>query len=83
MTRDTKQLVAISLLPVLADFLEDQEFNKHTKHLTSNLIAKIRAVDEYFINQTKAKDKAHYNEIIEQQINIQLHFRNYIKEYFK
>lgn len=83
MTKEAKQLVAISLLPVLADFLEDQDFNRHTKHLTSNLVAKIRAVDMYFIDQTKAQDKDNYDEIIEQQINIQLHFRNYIKEYFK
>tara|TARA_R110000868_G_scaffold279203_1_gene539251 strand:- start:8095 stop:8346 length:252 start_codon:yes stop_codon:yes gene_type:complete len=83
MKTETKQLIAVSLLPVLADFLEDQDFNKRTKMMSNALINQVRSFDRYFIDRTKVEDKEMYDEIIEQQVNIQLHFRNYIKEFFK
>ena len=42
---ETKLLGSIGIIPVLADFLEDQDFNQQMKMVTNDLIASIRRFD--------------------------------------
>jgi hypothetical protein len=72
MKQETKLLGAIGIMPVLADFLEDQEFNQQMKMVANDLIASIRRFDNYFMRDTNI-------ELIDQQIQIQLLFRQWLK----
>lgn len=72
MKQETKLLGAIGIMPVLADFLEDQEFNQQMKMVANDLIASIRRFDNYFMRDADI-------ELIDQQINIQLAFRQWLK----
>jgi hypothetical protein len=72
MKQETKLLGAIGIMPVLADFLEDQEFNQQMKMVANDLIASIRRFDNYFMRDANI-------ELIDQQINIQLAFRQWLK----
>ena len=70
---ETKLLGAIGILPVLADFLEDQEFNQQMKMVANDLIASIRRFDNYFMRDADI-------ELIDQQVNIQRAFRQWLKQ---
>lgn len=72
MKQETKLLGAIGIMPVLADFLEDQEFNQQMKMVANDLIASIRRFDKYFMRDADI-------ELIDQQVNIQLAFRQWLK----
>jgi len=72
MKQETKLLGAIGILPVLADFLEDQEFNQQMKMIANDLIASIRRFDNYFMRDADI-------ELIDQQIQIQIAFRQWLK----
>ena len=73
MKQETKLLGAIGIMPVLADFLEEQEFNQQMKMVTNDLIASIRRFDNYFMRDADI-------ELIDQQIQIQLSFRQWLKQ---
>ena len=70
---ETKLLGTIGILPVLADFLEDQDFNQQMKMVSNDLIASIRRFDNYFMRDTDI-------ELIDQQIQIQIAFRQWLKK---
>jgi len=72
MKTETKLLGAIGIMPVLADFLEDQQFNQQMKMIANDLIASIRRFDNYFMRDADI-------ELIDQQVNIQLAFRQWLK----
>ena len=72
MKQETKLLSAIGIMPVLADFLEDQKFNQQMKMVANDLIASIRRFDNYFMRDADI-------ELIDQQVNIQLAFRQWLK----
>tara|TARA_R110000868_G_scaffold354072_1_gene615367 strand:- start:127 stop:360 length:234 start_codon:yes stop_codon:yes gene_type:complete len=72
MKTETKLLGAIGIMPVLADFLEDQNFNQQMKMVANDLIASIRRFDNYFMRDADI-------ELIDQQVNIQLAFRQWLK----
>ena len=72
MKQETKLLGAIGIMPVLADFLEDQEFNQQMKMIANSLIASIRRFDNYFMRDADI-------ELIDQQVNIQIAFRQWLK----
>lgn len=75
MKSKVKLLASVGVLPVLADFLEDlqdeKSFHRDVKHHVNNLISQIRKLDNYLIGNADL-------EAIEQQINIQRAFRNWI-----
>ena len=73
MKTETKLLGAIGIMPVLADFLEEQEFNQQMKMVANDLIASIRRFDNYFMRDADI-------ELIDQQVNIQLAFRQWLKQ---
>jgi hypothetical protein len=70
---ETKLLGAVGIMPVLADFLEDQDFNQQMKMVANDLIASIRRFDNYFMRDADI-------ELIDQQIQIQLLFREWLKK---
>jgi hypothetical protein len=76
MTQEIKLLAAIGILPVLADFLEDlnedKAFRTDMKIATQNLIGQIRKLDERIMKNASA-------ETSEQQVNIQIAFRQWLK----
>lgn len=76
MNQEIKLLASVGLLPVLADFLEDlneeKAFRTNVKIKAQNLISQIRAFDELIMNTASA-------EAGEQQVNIQLAFRQWLK----
>ena len=76
MTNDIKLIAATSILPVLADFLEDlnedKAFRTDMKIATQNLIGQIRKLDERIMKHASA-------ETSEQQVNIQIAFRQWLK----
>jgi hypothetical protein len=71
--KERELTMAISILPVLADYLEDQAFNQMTKLKTNNLISMIRSLDRYFMDIASV-------EAIEEQHTIALWFRNEVKK---
>lgn len=73
MKTETKLLGAIGVMPVLADFLEDQNFNQQMKMIANDLIASIRRFDNYFMRDADI-------ELSEQQNNINLAFRQWLKQ---
>jgi hypothetical protein len=76
MTQEHKLLVAQSLLPVLADFLEDQPFKREVKMRTNLVINVIRGFDKMFMDSAN-------EEVVQQQNDIQLWFRQQLEEAFK
>ena len=73
MKQETKLLGAIGIMPVLADFLEDQPFNQTMKMKANHLISAIRSFDRFMMDDTDV-------ELHEQQINIQLAFRQWLQK---
>lgn len=83
MTKQHK-LVALSVvLPVLADFIEDLNdqfvFKQDLKRKANILADEIRKVD----NKLLRVEDGNSTEIFKQQIDLQLEFRNWIKETIK
>jgi hypothetical protein len=76
MNNELKLISAIAILPVLADFLEDlnedKAFRTEMKLATLNLIQQIRKIDERVMRNAS-------HETSEQQVNIQLAFRQWLK----
>ena len=76
MNNDIKLIAATSILPVLADFLEDlnedKAFRTDMKIATLNLIGQIRKLDERIMKNAST-------ETSEQQVNIQIAFRQWLK----
>ena len=76
MNQELKLLAAIGILPVLADFLEDlnedKAFRTEMKMATQNLINQIRKLDERVMKNASP-------ETSEQQVNIQIAFRQWLK----
>jgi head-tail adaptor len=75
MTNDLKLIASTAILPVLADFLEDlnddKAFRTEMKVATLNLISQIRKIDERIMKHAS-------NETSEQQVNIQIAFRQWL-----
>ena len=72
---EKKLLVSMSLLPVLADFLEDIPFRHEAKRKANLLINTIRSFDEFFMDSADPVT-------VEQQDLIQRGFREFVKENF-
>lgn len=76
MNNELKLISAIAILPVLADFLEDlnedKAFRTEMKLATLNLIQQIRKIDERVMRNAS-------HDTSEQQVNIQLAFRQWLK----
>lgn len=71
-----KTIVAVfSLLPVMADYLEDIEVTNNFKVKRNNLVEQIRKLDRLMFDNSDI-------ETIEQQINIQRAFRQWVNENF-
>ena len=74
MTRNEFNLTVImSLLPSLADYLEDFGFKYAVKQQQTRTINEIRKLDKLFMNTAE-------NEVIEQQLQIQQVFRQWLEE---
>lgn len=65
--------MAIALLPVLADFLEDLNFSQMMKMKVNHTINSIRSLDNYVMRYASV-------EVVEEQHNIALWFRNELKK---
>ena len=76
MTHEAKLLAATSLLPVLADMLEDCELNRQFKQEANRIINSIRYFDRMLL---EGADKEEFT----QQNDIQLAFRQWLMECFK
>jgi len=76
MNNDLKLISSIAILPVLADFLEDlnedKAFRTEMKMATQNLISQIRKLDERVMKNASP-------ETSEQQVNIQIAVRQWLK----
>jgi hypothetical protein len=78
METQEKLILSTSLLPVLADLLEDVPLRHEVKFKANTVINSIRALDSYFTNQsTHLQD---YNEAMEQQNELQLLFREWLNK---
>ncbi len=75
MTNNGKLLAAVALAPVVADFLEDAELRFEAKKRANRIIAEIRSFDEWIL---KGADMT----MIEQQVNIQRAFRQWMETNF-
>ena len=80
MKAEYKLIISTALLPVLADFLEDVPMNRYAKMKRENVVNSIRAFDRMYTNTEQTED---YTEAMEQQVNIQREFRNWLNELFK
>lgn len=75
MTNNGKLLASIALAPIVADFLEDAELKGLAKMKANQLINQIRAFDNFILTGAS-------KESIEQQIDIQRAFRQWIETNF-
>jgi hypothetical protein len=72
----TSKILAIQVLPVLADFLEDIPMQRTAKMKRNLLINAIRSFDSHMVDTADT-------EAMEQQIKIQQSFRQWCEEKFK
>lgn len=83
MTKQHKLVTLSAILPVLADFIEDLNdqfvFKQDLKRKANILADEIRKVD----NRLLRVEDGNSEEIFKQQIDLQLEFRNWIKETIK
>jgi len=83
MTKEHKLVALSAVLPVLADFIEDLNdqfvFKQDLKRKANILADEIRKVD-YKVLQVYGEKR---NEIYEQQVQLQLLFRQWIEETIK
>jgi hypothetical protein len=70
-----KLLTVVGVLPVIADLMEDIEFFQDVKRKANLFIESVRKADEKIMDGTNEK-------VASEQINIQLAFRNWMKENF-
>jgi hypothetical protein len=75
MTNNGKLLAAVGLSPLIGDFLEDSELKFEAKKRANRLIKEIRSFDEFILKGASL-------ETIEQQIDIQRAFRQWIEKNF-
>ena len=75
MKEDKKIVAVFAIMPVIADYLEDIDVSNNFKVTRDNLVAQIRKVDK------KLFDSADI-ETVEQQINIQRAFRQWVNQNF-
>lgn len=75
MTTNAK-ILAIQVLPTLADFLEDIPMRQTAKMKRNLVISSIRSFDSHMINSADTEE-------MEQQIKIQQSFRKWCEETFK
>ena len=75
MTNNGKLLAAVALAPVVADFLEDAKLRFEAKKRANRIIAEIRSFDEWILKGAELP-------MIEQQIDIQRAFRQWIETNF-
>lgn len=73
--QEAKLLVVVSLLPVIADFIEDIPLYQKTKKNANMFIDEVRKIDDLILKGTTM-------DVIDQQITLQREFRNWIKENF-
>ena len=76
MTTNEKLQISTSLLPVLADFLEDAGLKFRAKEKANLVINSIRSLDKFILDGDEIDE-------YDQQINIQLAFRQWCAENFK
>lgn len=83
MTKEQKLVALTAFLPVLADFIEDLNdqtiFKRAIKQKANMLIDEIRKTDELILRI----DEANREQIFNEQIDLQLAFRNWIEESIK
>jgi hypothetical protein len=83
MTKQHKLVTLSVVLPVLADFIEDLNdqfvFKQDLKRKANILADEIRKVD----NRLLRVEDGNSTEIFKQQVDLQLEFRNWIKETIK
>ena len=83
MTKQHKLVTLSAILPVLADFIDDLNeqyvFKQDLKRKANMLVEEIRKVDHKVL-QVYGDNK---EEIYQQQVELQLLFRNWIKETIK
>jgi hypothetical protein len=83
MTKNHKLVTLSAVLPVLADFIEDLNdqfvFKQDLKRKANILVDEIRKVD----NRLLRIEDGNSEEIFKQQIDLQLEFRNGIKDTIK
>jgi len=70
-----KLLTVVGVLAVIADLMEDIEFFQDVKRKANLFIESVRKADGKIMDGTNEK-------IVSEQINIQLAFRNWMKENF-
>lgn len=75
LTEKGKLLAAVGLAPIVADFLEDAGLRFEAKKRGNDLIREIRRFDTFIMQQAKI-------EVVEQQIDIQRAFRQWIETNF-
>lgn len=73
--QQAKLLIVVALLPVIADFIEDVPLYQKTKLTANRFIDEVRKVDDVILKDVKMQ-------VINEQINLQLEFRKWIKEHF-
>jgi hypothetical protein len=71
-----EKILAIQVLPTLADFLEDIPMQQVSKMKRNLLINAIRSFDSHMVDSADI-------EAMEQQINIQQSFRKWCEQNFK
>lgn len=76
MTPEQKLIIGTSLLPVLADFIEDYPMKQLAKAQRNTIVKAIRHYDSFYMDGAPL-------EVVEQQANIQLWFRQMLNEQFK
>ena len=83
MTKQHKLVPLSAVLPVLADFIDDLNeqyvFKQDLKRKANILADEIRKVDHKLLNTNESNRE----EIFKQQIDLQIEFRNWIKETIK
>ena len=82
MNNHAKLLAATALLPVLADLIEDVPMNQRAKQTRNRMVAGIRSYDRLFTD-VKGESEEEYKVAMEQQLNIQIAFRQWLNELFK
>lgn len=82
MNNHAKLLAATALLPVLADLIEDVPMNQRAKQTRNRMVAGIRSYDRLFTD-VKGESEEEYESAMEQQLNIQIAFRQWLNELFK
>ena len=73
---DNNAFTIVTLLPVLADILEDLEFKYEAKYRGQAIVNAIRKFDNFIMKNAPI-------DVVEEQIEIQQAFRQWLNENFK